>query len=316
MTTLTDERIVDEHGRNGAAEEPGVPWVDTEIQQQIQWRDGDVVVSVPVKSGTTWTMNIVHQLRAGGDPDLEDVYIEVPWLELVPKPGTAREALVAKIDAMPDHRRRAFKTHSPPGPLPYHAPGDGPDVKYVVVVRSPEEALASMYPFIASHSDAWFALWGMDRTDLVPPDFATFFEAVAKPMAQDSLFGFIAAWWPLRHAPNVLFLHFSDMKRDHEGSVRKIARFLGFEPSDAQWPTVLECTSFQWMKQHEACFELRAVTEVQILNPGAMVRKGRVGAAHEDGVTPAIAAELAQMGREVVTDPEALEWAYRGGPLP
>jgi hypothetical protein len=70
------------------------------------------------------------------------------------------------------------------------------------------------------------------------------------------------------------------------------------------------------MKQHEACFELRAVTEVQILNPGAMVRKGRVGAAHEDGVTPAIAAELAQMGREVVTDPEALEWAYRGGPLP
>jgi hypothetical protein len=47
-----------------------------------------------------------------------------------------------------------------------------------------------------------------------------------------------------------------------------------------------------------------------------MVRKGRAGAAHEDGVTPAIAAELAQMGREVVTDPEALEWAYRGGPLP
>ena len=27
------------------------------------WREGDIVVSVPGKSGTTWTMNIVHQLR-------------------------------------------------------------------------------------------------------------------------------------------------------------------------------------------------------------------------------------------------------------
>src|SRR5262249_38320023 len=59
-------------------------WIDAEIQQRVEWRDGDVVVSVPVKSGTTWTMNIVHQLREGGDPHFEDLYVEVPWLELVP----------------------------------------------------------------------------------------------------------------------------------------------------------------------------------------------------------------------------------------
>ena len=302
-------------GVDAAPEEAGAPWADPEIQQQIQWRDGDIVVSVPIKSGTTWTMNIVHQLRAGGDPELKDVYVEVPWLELIPAPGVTREALVAQFDAMPSHRRRAFKTHSPPGPLPYQAPGAGRDVKYVVVVRNPDEAVASMYPFIASHSDAWFALWGMDKAELVPPDFATFFEAVAKRMTRELLFGFIAAWWPLRHAPNVQLLHFSDMKRDHEGSVRKIADFLGFKPKDAEWPAIFECTSFKWMKQHEDRFELRAVTEVPILNPGAMLRKGRTGAAREDGVTPEISAEIARIGRELLADEAALEWAYRGGPV-
>ncbi len=312
MSEHTEIRAAD----NETPEEHGVPWSDPEIQQQVQWRDGDIVVSVPIKSGTTWTMNIVHQLRSGGDADIEDVYVEVPWLELVPGPGVTRDQIVAEIDAMPDHRRRAFKTHSPPGPLPYHAPGSGRDVKYVVVVRNPDEAVASMYPFIASHTDAWFTLWGMDKSEFVPPDFATFFEAVGKRMISDLVFGFVEAWWPLRHERNVLLMHFSDMKRDHEGSVRRIAKFLHCEPADSQWPVILECTSFQWMKQHEDRFELRGVTEVPILHPGAMLRKGRIGAAHEDGVTPGISAEIAAIGREILTDAAAFEWVYSGGAVP
>ena len=39
-------------------EEVGVPWVNPEIQQRIAWRDRDIVISVPLKTGTTWTMNI------------------------------------------------------------------------------------------------------------------------------------------------------------------------------------------------------------------------------------------------------------------
>jgi len=309
MSEQTEIRVADHE----TPEEQGVPWSDPEIQQKVQWRDGDIVVSVPIKSGTTWTMNIVHQLRSGGDADFEDVYVEVPWLELVSGPSATRDQIIAEIDAMPDHRRRAFKTHAPPGPLPYHAPGSGRDVKYVVVVRNPDEAVASMYPFIASHSEAWFALWGMDKAEFVPPDFATFFEAVGKRMIHDLLFGFVEAWWPLRHEPNVLLMHFSDMKRDHEGSVRRIAEFLRTEPTDLEWPVILECTSFQWMKQHEDRFELRGVTEVPILEAGAMMRKGRIGAAHEDGVTPGISAEIAGIGREILTDAAAFEWTYSGG---
>jgi hypothetical protein len=299
-----------------AADRPPVPWVDPEIQQQMQWRDGDIVISVPPKSGTTWTMNIVHQLRAGGDPDLGDVYVEVPWPELLSSPTTTREAVVAGLDAMPNSRRRAFKTHSPPGPLPYHSPGSARNVSYVVVIRNPDEAAASMYPFIASHSDEWFRLWDMQKSDLLAPDFSTFYENFAREMINGMIFDFTAAWWPLRHAPNVLLMHFSDMKRDHEGSVRKIGEFLGFTPDAKQWPAILECTSFPWMKKNEDRFELRGVADVPILNPGAMVRKGKVGAAGEDGVTPEISADIARHGRAILPDADAFDWCYHGGPLP
>lgn len=281
----------------------------------MRWRGGDIVVSVPAKSGTTWTMNIVHQLREGGDPDFDDLYLEVPWLELVPAPSVTREQRLATFDAMPRHRRRAFKTHSPPGPLPYQEPGAAHDVQYVVVARNPEEAMASMPPFLASHSEKWLELWGMSRADLTFPDFDTFFETLGRDLLAGMLFGFMAAWWPLRHEPNVLFMHYTDMKRDHAGSVRKIADFLGFSPTPERWPAVLEYTSFAWMKANEDKFEVRKAGEIPILDPGAMVRKGKAGAAAEDGITPALAAKIAAVGREILADEAAFEWFYRGGPL-
>jgi hypothetical protein len=299
-----------------ALDEEGAPWVNPEIQQQVVWRDGDIVVSVPLKSGTTWTMNIVHQLRSGGDPDLEDVYLEVPWLELVPGPGVTPDEIVRRIDAMPDDRRRAFKTHSAPTTLPYRAPGSGVDVQYVVVLRNPDEVLASFYPFVQAHADEWFALWGMDKQQFLPPDLSSFFEGFGKQMLPNALFGFLAGWWPLRHAPNVLLMHFADMKRDHAASVRQIADFLGFEPTAEQWPAILEYTSFAWMKRHEHKFELRHAADVPILDPGAMVRKGRIGAAEEDGVTADMAAELEALGREALPDEQAFKWLYQGGALP
>lgn len=295
----------------------GPGWVDPEIQSRVRWRDGDIVVSVPAKSGTTWTMNIVHQLRSGGDPDLEDVYVEVPWLELVPSPGVTRERRLAKFAAMPRGRRRAFKTHSAPGLLPYQKPGGGrKDVRYVVVARNPDEALASMHPFAHAHSRAWFDLWNLPREAFCKPSFASFYDEVAREMLPPALFGFVAAWWPLRHAKNVLMLHFSDMKADHEGSVREIARFLGFRPTAKEWPKILEYTSFAWMKANEHKFELRTVAPVPILDSGAMVRRGRVGAAEDDGVTTEISAEVARIGREILRDDAAFDWFYRGGELP
>lgn len=310
-----------EHATGTAPEEEtrrGPPWIDPTIQQKIAWRDGDVVISVPAKSGTTWTMNIVHQLLTGGRTDFRDIYEEVPWLEFVAYPGQPHDAVVERVEAMPPDRRRAFKTHSAPPGIPFMADGASRKVKYIVVFRNPEEALVSFRPFLEKHADAWYDLWQMPRGAMCRPDFASFYDEVVDGHGmQGMFFGFLAAWWPLRNEPNVLFMHFSDMKRDHEGAIRTIAEFLGLDPGDGAWPAILEYTSFPWMKRNEEMFEGRTLGgSVPVLDHGAMIRKGAAGEARADGMTDAISAHLRRVGEQMVPDRAALDWYYTGGALP
>jgi aryl sulfotransferase len=295
---------------------PVMPYFDLKVQQEIDWRDGDIVISVPVKCGTTWTMNIVHQLRSGGDSGFDDVYLEVPWLELVTSRSASRQDLIRRFDSMPTDRHRAFKTHSAVGELPYLSAEQGKDVRYVVVLRNPDEVLASLYPFMQSMSPGWYDYWGIDPNLFAVPDFGTYYDGFAKMMLPPGLFGFLAAWWPLRNQPNVLLVHFSDMKRDHAGTVQRIADFLGYAPTADQMVDILEFTSFAWMKAHEDKFEARLAAEVPILQPGGMVRKGKTGAAREDGVTPEMSAEVAALGKGFLPDQQAFDWIYAGGALP
>lgn len=295
---------------------PPAPWIRPEQQQLIDWRDRDIVISVPLKSGTTWTMNIVHQLLSGGDPLLEDIYAEVPWIEFVERPGQPPEEMLARIGRMPEDRPRAFKSHSAPPVLPFVPSGNGTNVRYVVVCRNPEESLVSVKPFLEQHTDEWYALWGVPKEALTRPDFESFYrEVVDANQLQGALFGFIAAWWPLRHHDNVLMLHYADMTKDHEASIRRIATFLGIEPSASQWPRILEYTSFPWMKAHKEKFDAMSLAPVRVLREGAMVRKGRAGEAHSDGMTDEISRHLRAVGRDMCRDERALNWLYAGGPL-
>ena len=295
----------------------GPPWIQPEIQQKIEWRDGDVVISVPIKSGTTWTMNIVYQLLTGGTADFLDIYQQVPWIEFLGSPEDSHQDVVDRVAAMPMDTRRAFKTHSPPPGVPFQSAGSGKDVKYVVVFRNPEESVVSFKTFLDKHTDEWFGLWGMPREAICRPDFASFYsEVIDGNSMQGAFFGFLAAWWPYRHEPNVLLIHFADMKRDHEGSIRKIAEFLGEEPNQDQWENILEYTSFPWMKKNEGKFEAITAGKVPILYSGAMIRKGQVGHAKEDGMTDEISNHLREVGSQICPDVVAVNWLYEGGKLP
>ena len=293
------------------------PWINPAMQREITWRDGDIVISVPIKSGTTWMMNIVHQLLERGDPDFEDIYGEVPWIEFATRPGMTARDLEARIQAMPADRPRAFKTHSAPPDVPYHAPGGALDVRYVVVCRNPEEALVSVKPFIEKHTDELFELWQVPKDGLTRPDFPTFYREVVDTMGFNAgLFGFLQAWWPLRHNANVLMVHFADLKRDHEGGIRRVADFLGLSPSDEEWGRIFEYTSFPWMKAHDVKFDGTTMGAVPVLKPGTMVRRGVTGGAREDGMTDEIAAHLRELGERICPDPAARAWIYGGGTLP
>jgi aryl sulfotransferase len=130
------------------------------------------------------------------------------------------------------------------------------------------------------------------------------------------IFGFVAAWWPLRNEPNVMLMHYSDLKREPDASIRAIADFLGFDVPDATWTTILEYTSFAWMKTHEDKFELRTIADIPILDPGAMIRKGQIGASADDGITAQISTSIAEIGHTILTDPQAFEWCYHGPTTP
>lgn len=308
-----------------------VRWIKPPLQQEVEYRPGDTILAVPAKSGTTWTMNIFHQLRTGGDPDLEDIYVEVPWPEFKERPDQPDAELLARWKAIPDAVRRGFKTHSQPGDGPGDCAVYRADVKYVVVMRNPEEALVSFRPFLAAHSRELWRCWDALelREQMVFPTFREFYDDLVLKgfpgMPPEAVppggvltmiyFGFVNGWWPLRHEPNVLFLHFSDMKKDHEGSVRKMADFLGYAPTAEEWPKILEYTSFPWMKEHQEKFEISKLLPFKLLDSGGMIRKGAVGKAEEDGMTPEIAADIAKWAKMMVPDDEAREWLFKGGPI-
>jgi aryl sulfotransferase len=60
----------------------------------------------------------------------------------------------------------------------------------------------------------------------------------------------IRSWWEIRRLPNVLLVHFNDMKRDLKGTVREIAAFLEIELDEAAFARVVEHSSFDYMKRN------------------------------------------------------------------
>jgi len=54
---------------------------------------------------------------------------------------------------------------------------------------------------------------------------------------------------------------------------------------------------------------------VRVLEEGGMMRKGKIGASREDGMTDEIARELHAVGAKILRDEAALAWIYGGGPV-
>src|SRR5215217_7060175 len=97
------------------------------------FRPGDVVISTPPKSGTTWTQMLCALLIFDG-PQFPALLGEVsPWLDICTQPlAEVTAALIAQT------HRRFIKTHTPLDGLPLRA-----DVTYLVVGRDPRDVAVS-----------------------------------------------------------------------------------------------------------------------------------------------------------------------------
>jgi hypothetical protein len=61
----------------------------------------------------------------------------------------------------------------------------------------------------------------------------------------------LASWWPLRHEPFVLLVHYADLLADLEGEMRRIAGFLGIDVPSDRWPGAVDRCRFESMRdQH------------------------------------------------------------------
>jgi aryl sulfotransferase len=62
----------------------------------------------------------------------------------------------------------------------------------------------------------------------------------------------VRSWWEVRHLPNVLLVHFANLKADMAAEIRRIAAFLEIPINEQVWPRILEHCSFDYMKAHAA----------------------------------------------------------------
>jgi len=298
-------------------------------------RDGDVVVCVASKSGTTWLMNIVHQIRTLGDPKgfLKHNTHTTPWPECSRYPGeTVEEALehLLTLDGTtnPEYPLRVFKSHYRPRvdgtPWSQAIKTDAvvpvrqkPKVKYIACAREGKDVLASFYPFFAAHRQEWKDLWGS-----FPPTFKDFNECF-KFFTEDQpgfYHGYIADWWAYRHDPNVLMLHYADLKKDIKGSLRKIARFVGVDVPESAWPLIESKVSLKWMQENEDIFKYDMTTKyfegnVMSDEKGSFVRKGALGEG-KSLLSPEQEKKWQEMNDQYFGDkPGLAEWALNGGPL-
>jgi len=212
----------------------------------INFRPDDIVISTYAKSGTTWMQQIVSQLIFKGQEGL-NVSAMSPWVDLRIMPPEA----IAALDQQP--HRRFLKTH-----LPVDALRFSPEAKYLYVARDGRDVVWSLYNHHINANQTWYD--ALNNTPgrvgpaigRPPEDVVTYFtdwlEGDGAPFW--SFWENVRSWWTIRELPNVKMVHFNDLKRDLEGSVRSIAHYLEIDVDKKTFQKVMDHCSFAYMKEH------------------------------------------------------------------
>lgn len=286
----------------------GDPYISRTIFSQIDWQPSDVMISVGMKQGTTWLLNIVHQLRTGGDDTFACLTDECPSLDFPDYPGQPDQERLAVWEKGVFHKYpfRIFKTHTTPPTLPYRS-----DMKYLISIRNPKDTLISYYFFWQNTTQEHRAVWG----ERVAP-YSSLADSVDHFLAHQWYWRFANGWLPYRHAPNVLLLHYADLKRDMIGNIHRIADFLNLTPSSAQWPSILEKCSFEWMRANTNKFDILTVTSrYSRFQSGSLTRTGGIGE-HKMLLSPEEEGRVQSLHEQLIPDPALRAWCDRGGVLP
>ncbi len=231
---------------------------DSARWEGFEFRDDDIVIATPAKCGTTWMQNIVAMLVLG-TTDLDRPITEIsPWLDMLTRPLDEVEAL---LDAQ--EHRRFIKTHTPLDGMPVDD-----RVTYLCVLRHPLQVAQSD----ADHGenvdrDRIVPLRGEvagfdDLADLPPPpersddprermlqwiDDPTEYGSPGGGVSLRLLVNHARTFWERRDRPNVHLFHYSDLRRDLAGQMRRVAGILDL-PIPGDFDRYVEAATFDRMK--------------------------------------------------------------------
>ncbi len=223
----------------------------------FEFRPGDIVISTPPKCGTTWTQRICA-LLVFQTPKLHAPLTSIsPWIDMLTKSKSeVYDALAAQT------HRRFIKSHTPMDGLPWDE-----RVTYICVGRDPRDVMISWDGHIANADIAALmearakAVGNDDIADMeipVPPEtlrerFWAWIDeempVTEVPSSLRSTLNHLETFWKVRDRPNVILLHYDDMKADLEGEMRRLAARLGIQVPEALWPSLVKSATFEEMKR-------------------------------------------------------------------
>lgn len=243
-------------------------------------REGDVFVVTQMKCGTTWMQQVVYEILMRGRGDLSDeggrhIYAVSPWIEA--SWGVSLE----QAPRLGERGMRVIKSHMPAKLLPI-----GDEALYVYVTRHPAACFASFADF----ADLLLGAVSPPRERLIE-------RFCSDRMWWGSWPDHVEGWWRRSQGhPNVLFVHFEEMRADLDGVVDRVAALLGVSLSEDERTTVIRKSGFDYMKQHQERFTMAPPFPFQqgdgFLRSGSAERHRDVSAAERDRIVTFCAGRL------------------------
>ncbi|MDN3357651.1 sulfotransferase domain-containing protein [Actinomadura sp. DC4] len=277
-------------------------------------RDGDIIVSAPPKSGTTWAQTMCA-LLIFQTPDLpQPLRVLSPWLDQL---RTPQEEVYARF-AEQKHRR-VIKTHTPLDGLP-----SDPRVSYIVIARHPLDRALSFYHQSANIDLELLFQDGSDPKSrpLVPPPPSvrewlqywclpqpTDDQGIAVPSSLHLTVHHLYDAWNRRTQPNVRLLHYVDLCADLAGEMAALAEWLGITVKDSVWPDLVKAATFDEMKSRA---EQLAPTAT-LKDPVRFFRSGRSGGTRDILTEDDLDAYRKRVGQ--LAPKPFLDWLHRDPPV-
>ncbi|MGD8832453.1 MAG: sulfotransferase domain-containing protein [Pseudomonadales bacterium] len=218
---------------------------DNDRWNGFEARSDDIFVCTPPKCGTTWTQTIVVSLLFPDGPPGPVMELS-PWMEA--RFNGPIENVHARL-ASQTHRR-VIKSHTAADGIPWFD-----DCRYLFVCRDGRDVFMSM----ANHIERMKHLDAMNEEALkdgVPPlpgfdgDLHSFFDQWLE--RDDAYFPIVASYWAKKDLPNLMLVHYNDLKKDLDGEMKRIARFLDIEVPEEKWAAVADRCTFERMREDES----------------------------------------------------------------